>query len=163
MQQYQINIFGHHYLFDNREFAYSDGPEIPPDILKDPHCIAIWPWAADTRLLVWNTLIQAAALGLDTDRVDELQEKWYCDDKDAIMCAKTLGLSAEQYSHNYAVYDPFVPFVHRIIGEGPSYLWAFASLCKELGYKGGKHYNPQFGVMVRQYHDKYYTEQIKNN
>lgn len=108
-------------------------------------------WALDTRNRenAWRILIEATALGANADRVAELARHWRCDDEDAQLFAKYVGIRLFRDGESWgATRADFVNLAESPAGFGKTALEAFAALAVELGYRGGKTWGPSFADLA---------------
>ena len=143
-------ILGYYYLHENKELIYKPGSDSIVDIRDSDLCHSAWPIDPTNRSHAWDILVEANALGANKNRIQELAEKWGCDNEDAEHYAKYIGIEIGMDGDAYfARRLDFVNQVESPIGFGESYLEAMSELAKELGYKGGKMWNATFKTLVK--------------
>lgn len=138
-------IQGWYYLHTNGSLIYKASPDSACDIRDSDFARSLWPFDPEDRAGAWNILVEASVLDVDAVRIKELAEKWYCDDKDAANYADYLGLNLYMDGDAWcATRSDHIDLQTSPAGFGDTALEAMAALCKELGYTGGKMWNPTF-------------------
>lgn len=142
-------IQGWYYMHINKEFIYKDYPDAINDIRDSDFCHSAWAWDG-FRQTAWAILVEAMALGVNRERLQELACKWKCDDIDAKNYADfikiKIGIDGDSF---YATRADFINIQESPIGFGDSYLMAMSQLAIRLGYKGGKMWNATFEDLVK--------------
>ena len=152
-------IQGYYYLHENKELIYKPGSDSIIDIRESNLCHSAWAWDEE-RFTAWGILVEALSLGANKKRIKELAKRWKCDNKDAQNYAEYLGFEIEMDGDSYnAKRKDFVNLMESPCGFGDSYLEAMASLCKQLGFKGGKMWNVTFEGLLRGSNSKWVNRQ----
>jgi hypothetical protein len=142
-------IKGWYYLHQNNSLIYKNDPMAIIGIRESDLCLSAWPFDG-SRENGWTILVESCALGVDIDRVNELAKKWECDDLDADNYAKLIGVELGiDGTMQTAVTKNFVNLQVSPVGFGKTKLEAMAELCKELGYKGRKMWEPTFNDLLK--------------
>lgn len=147
-----------YYLHTNGDLIYKrdiDGSQAA-DIRESPFARGLWFIDLEDREDAWTLLVEALAAGANKERVQELAEKWGCDDEDAETYAKRLGfevwLGGDWYCANRADFDVEKSLTdpeHHPLGTGDTALFAIADLAKKLGYRPSKTgWAPRFAALV---------------
>jgi hypothetical protein len=145
----KCEIVGYYYQHKNGSLIYKSGTEAIVDIRDSDLCLSAWPWDG-SRLAAWNLLVEAKSLGVNNERIDELIDKWSCDDLDADNYASYIGvILGEDGNQKTAKLPNFINLSESHCGFGETYLEAMADLCKQLGYKGGKTWNSTFQSLIK--------------
>lgn len=139
-------MIGWYYLHENGDLIYkNDFPGVEADIRESPFVKALWSLDTKNRASAWQILVEALAIGANKPRVDELAQKWGCDDGDAENYARFLGIELQMDGNQWCATPPgFVNLQESSAGFGDTCLEAFASLADDLGYKGSKMCNANF-------------------
>ena len=138
-------IKGWYYLHTNGSLIYKAGSESAGDIRDSDFARAMWPFVQDDRETVWRILVEAGALGADPTRIAYLAKLWACTDEDAKVYASRIGVDLSMDGNAWCATGPsFVDLQVSPTGLGPTCLEALTSLCKELGFSGGKTGNATF-------------------
>ena len=132
-----MSIAGWYYLHENGDLIYkSDYEGVAADIRDSSFAVGLWPCDPRDREGAWSILVEALASGANKERIEQLAEKWGCNDKDApnyasrVKCTLTKDGSAWLATR----YD-FINLQESPSGFGDTALEAFAELAKDLGYK----------------------------
>lgn len=139
-------IEGWYYLHTNGDLIYKrEFPGIEADIRESSFARALWPIDTSDRESAWRVLVEALAAGANVHRIDELAEKWFCDDDDAINYIERLGLKLNRDGHAWCVTkSDFECLTTDPAGFGDTILEAMADLCKQLGYAPSKMWGATF-------------------
>jgi hypothetical protein len=139
-------IEGWYYLHTNGDLIYKrDFPGIEADIRESSFARALWPIDTSDRESAWRVLVEALAAGANVHRIDELAEKWFCDDDDAINYIERLGLKLSRDGNAWCVTrSDFECLATDPAGFGDTILEAMADLCKQLGYTPSKMWGATF-------------------
>jgi hypothetical protein len=139
-------IEGWYYLHTNGDLIYKrDFPGIEADIRESPFARALWPLDTHDRENAWTILVEALAAGVNPKRIDELSEKWACDDADAKTYIERLGLKLSLDGNAWCVTkSDFGCLATDPAGFGGTILEAMADLCKQLGYAPSKMWGATF-------------------
>lgn len=143
-------IQGYYYKHVNGELIYKNSPDAIVDIRDGDLCVAAWPFDPGDRVTAWNVLIEAMALGVSPARIHEMAVKWQCTDADAVNYAERIGVRlGVDGDKKMTTRKDFVNIQESPCGFGETYLEAMASLCKQLGYTGGKMWNHTFESLLK--------------
>lgn len=144
-------ITGWYYLHENKQLIYKNDEFAISDIRESDLCLSAWPWT-NQRPQAWGILVEGLALGANVDRITELLLLWKCDDADAVNYAEYVGCVLGQDGDKKTAYaGDFINLQESPCGFGNTYLEAMADLCKQLGYKGGKMWNPTFETIMKEH------------
>lgn len=142
---------GFYYLHTNGELIYEpdhDGTGIAGAV-KYPFCIAVWPVFQTNRSNAWDILVEALAAGADKAQIDELAEKWGCNDEDAMVYASYHGFRLSKDGDQFcATRSDFIDLQNSPAGFGATALEAISALAKELGYRPEKVCRKSFASLV---------------
>lgn len=145
-----MGVIGWYYLHENGQLIYK--PELGDtvaDLCESNLVQTFWPVDPADRASAWRLLVEALALGADTERVRALAVKWGCTDEDAQRYAERVGAVLSKDGDVWrATRTDFVCLQGPLVGSGPSALEALAALCKGLGYKGGKMWGVTFSDLL---------------
>lgn len=146
------NIKGWYYLHTNHELIFKhDTPGQEADIRESDFAVGLWAWTG-TKDNCWSILVEGLAAGADLQRIKFLSDLWECDDKDAEMYAAFLGIVLGQDGNQKtAKLKTFENLQESHCGFGDNNLQAMADLCKSLGYKPGKMWNPSFQDIIKRH------------
>lgn len=143
-------ISGWYYLHENGSLIYKNNPDAIADIRDSDLCLSAWPISVEDRSTAWAFLVEAGSLGVDKQKINELIEKWKCNDEDAVHYAQYVGIDlGEDGNQKTAAKKDFINPQESPMGFGDTYLQAMQGLCHELGYKGGKMWNAVFESLVK--------------
>jgi len=139
-----------YYLHQNGELIHKiDYPGIEADFRESDLVIAFWPLNTADRSTAWGLLVEALAAGASESRIDELAEKWNCDNEDAIKYVDYLGIELKMDGDQYcATRRDFVNLQDSPAGFGETALQAFSDLAKILGYRPAKMWGNTFQQLV---------------
>ena len=144
-------IQGWFYLHENMDLIYKPNPDAITDIRESDLCLSAWSWNGE-RPTAWNILIEALSLGANKERIIELAEKWKCNDVDAPNYANYYGIIlGSDGNSKTATLQNFINIQESPCGFGDTYLEAMSSLCKDVGFKGGKMWNKSFSDIIKEY------------
>jgi hypothetical protein len=146
-----MSIEGWYYLHENGELIYKrELGETAADIRESPFAKAMWPCDPSNRGMAWTMLIEALAAGANKLRVDELAQKWKCENHDAQTYAEHYGVNLNMDGDAFcATKKDFINLQESPAGFGDSYLEAMAELCKELGYVPSKMWGNSFVNLLK--------------
>lgn len=126
-------MLGYYYLHENGSLIFKNA-SYPIEDMRDSDLVkSIWNIDTSDRESAWNLLVEAGSIGADKERINELADKWGCDNLDAKIYASRVGVALLKEDER-----KYVASSQTKIGEGDSYLWAMIDLCKQLKYTGGK-------------------------
>jgi len=123
-------ITGWYYLHTNGNLIYKkDMPGIIEDFIKSDFVKRYWSVDLEKRENAWTILVEALAAGADRNRIDELANKWNCDDNDAQIFAaiRCVMLTKKELKWNASK--------DRVTCTGNTCLGAMARLAKMFGGK----------------------------
>jgi len=142
-------ITGYYYLHDNGELIYKPGTDCVADIRESDLARALWPLDPDDRAGAWAILIEGLSLGAKKDRIEELSQKWKCDNADADIYADRVGCNLTLDGNAWcATRMDFSNLQESPAGFGDTKLEAMAELCRELGYKACKMWGSSFQELL---------------
>lgn len=146
---------GWYYLHTNGDLIYKrELGGTAADIRESDFARALWPMDTSNREGAWRILVEGLAAGANPERIKELAEKWQCNDKDADIYAKHLGINLFLDENKWcATAGNFVNLQESEAGFGDTKIEAFASLCKALGYKPSKMWGATFKDLLDQNRD----------
>lgn len=146
-----MSIQGWYYLHTNGDLIYKRDLEgTAADIRETTFARSMWPMDTQDRAGAWQILVEASALGARPERIKELAEKWQCDDEDADIYAKRLGVTLQMDGNAWCAIPAWFINLHESpAGFGDTKLEALAALCKDLGFTGGKMWNATFESLLK--------------
>lgn len=98
----------------------------------------------------WNILVEGLALGARKSRIDELAQKWLCNDDDAEHYAKRVGIRIDRDGNMWCATGPgFTNLQESPAGLGETKLEAMAELAKGMGLPAGKMWRATFRDLLR--------------
>ncbi len=123
-----ILIDGYYYLHTNGDLILrSTEPEIEPG----GFVVEVWPFF-QSRNCAWVILVEALARGAKKDRVQELAEKWSCNDDDAQIFVNQVGLKVFRDGDKWcATFADFTNLQESQAGFGDTALEALADLARQ--------------------------------
>ena len=139
-----------YYLHTNGDLIHkNDYDGAAADFRESDFVKAFWMIDTKDRESVWALLVEALALGAKQERINELSEKWGCDDKDAEYYAKHVGLVLQLDGNAWCATGPgFSNLQESPAGFGDSKLEAISELAKDMGLKAGKLWNAHFSDLL---------------
>lgn len=88
-----MTISGYYYLHVNGDLIYKQNlPGTYEDLIKSVFVRRIWLADTSNRERAWDILVEASALGANMKKIEELKEKWGCDNDDALIYADRKGI-----------------------------------------------------------------------
>lgn len=145
-----MSIQGWYYLHTKGDLIYKPSPDAAMDIRDSDLARGLWPMDPSDRLGAWTILIEALAAGANRARIDDLAEKWRCDDEDARVYAGHVGcrlfMDGDQWC---AARQDFANIQESPCGFGRTALEALSELCKALGYRPAKMWGTSFADLLR--------------
>lgn len=146
-----MNIIGWYYLHVNGDLIYKHGSEAIADIRDSDFALCSWPFDPSDRKQAWETLVEALALGANPSRIDELADKWKCDDTDADKFAEVIGVIIKIDGTSWCAHKKnFLNLQESDSGFGDNKLKAMADLAKKLGISRGHMWRNTFSDLVSQ-------------
>jgi hypothetical protein len=147
-----VNIEGWYYLHENGELIYKlELGGTAADIRDSDLARCMWPMDKADRMGAWNILVEGLALGARKSRVDELAEKWGCNDTDADNYASRLAIRLDMDGNKWCATGPgFTNLQEFPAGFGDTKLEAMAGLAKDMGVHSGKMWRVTFADMLKQ-------------
>ena len=144
-------LTGWYYLHTNGDLIYKrDLGETAADIRESPFAVGLWPVDADERECAWNMLVEAWAGGGRKSRLQELADKWGCNNQDAEYYCEGIGAKIFLDGNAWcATRNDFINLQESPAGFGHNALEALAALCKELGYKPSKMWGTTFKDLLK--------------
>ncbi|MDT8900927.1 hypothetical protein [Anaeroselena agilis] len=144
-------IIGWYYLHINGDLIYKrELGDTAADIRESDMARMLWPIDPTNRATAWRILVEALALGANRQRINDLVEKWGCNNKDAHNYADYCGLNLFQDGNSWcATRQDFINLQESPSGFGDTCLEAMADLCKSLGYRPSKMWGASFEDLVR--------------
>ena len=145
-------IKGWYYLHTNGSLIYKrELGDQAADIRESDFATTMWAVDLTDREGAWSILVEALSLGANKERIEELADKWACNDVDAYHYAERIGVVLDMDGDAcFAKLPNFINLDESPSGFGDTYLEAMAELCKALGYKGGKMWNTTFKDLCKQ-------------
>lgn len=146
-----MSIIGWYYLHVNGELIYKrDLDGTAADIRESDLARGLWPMDPQDREGAWRIVIEAGAAGAKPERIKELAAKWQCDDEDAEIFAKHMGMRLYRDGNQWcATRADFENLQESTAGFGGTALDAFIDLAKSLGYKPSKMWGAIFRDLVK--------------
>lgn len=145
-----MNDNGWYYLHVNGELIYKPSSDAAMDIRDSDLARCMWPMDIQDRECAWNILVEGLALGASKSRVNELAQKWFCDDDDAERYAKRLGISICRDGNMWCATGPgFTNLQESPAGFGETKLEAMAELAKDMKLQSGKMWRATFKDMLK--------------
>lgn len=142
-------IIGWYYLHENNELIYKPSSDAITDIRDSSFAVCSWPMDPESRLMGWNILVESFALGAKKSRIEELADKWSCDNDDAETYASHIGVNLSVDGNQFcATKIDFVNLQESPAGFGATKLEAMSELAKELGISGGHMWRSTFQDLV---------------
>lgn len=146
-----MSIEGWYYLHVNGELIYKrELGGTAADIRESDLARGLWPMNPEDREGAWRILVEAGAAGAKPERIQELAKKWSCDDADAAIFAKRVGVRLfRDGSHFCATREDFVNLQESHAGFGVTALDAMIELAKALGFQPSKMWGTKFADLVK--------------
>lgn len=145
-----MSINGWYYLHQNGDLIYKPSPDSIVDIRESDFAVCSWPVDVSSRKNAWEILVESLALGAKKESVNELAEKWGCDDTDADMFSNVVGIVIKRDGNKWCAHKrDFVDLQASQAGFGVTKLEAFAALAKILGLKSGHIWRSTFSDLVK--------------
>jgi hypothetical protein len=143
-------IEGYYYLHTNGDLIYKrELGGTAADIRESPFAKAMWPIDPTDRKNAWDILVEAWAAGGRQSRIQELADKWDCNNLDAEHYAEVVGCKIFLDGNAWcATRRDFVNLQESPAGFGHNALEAMAELVKELGYKPSKMWGAKFSDLL---------------
>lgn len=141
-------IFGWYYLHTNNDLIFKRGADAIDDIRESDFCKDAWAWTGD-RPCAWGLLVEANCVGANKLQINNLVEKWGCNNEDAKVYAEYLGIELGMEGTSFtAKKKDFIDLAVSPCGFGDSYLDAMSDLCKQLGYLSSKTWGTSFELLT---------------
>lgn len=141
---------GWYYLHQNNDLIYKPSPDAIVDIRDSDFAVCSWPLDQSDRKGAWDILVEAQALGARKERINELAEKWNCNDVDADKYAEVVGAVIERDGNAWCAHrKDFIDLQSSPAGFGESKLEALSALAKELGLHGGHMWRATFSDLLK--------------
>lgn len=143
-----------YYLHENGELiCKKDLDGIVQDFRESDFVRAFWQIRDESsREDAWTILVEAMALKSDKERLKQLAKKWDCDDEDAQIYARRVGVKLFiDGDTKCAAKTGFIDLQSSPCGFGETYLEAMADLCHRLGFKDGKMWNKTFAQLLQEW------------
>ena len=139
-------IIGWYYLHENGSLIYKpETGETAADLRDSDLVKAMWPMEPSQREGAWQIVVESLAMGANPSRVNELADKWQCNDEDAENYASRVGVKLEKDGVAWCATGPgFTNLQESPAGFGGTKLEAMAALAKAVGVRHGKIWNPSF-------------------
>ena len=143
-------IEGWYYLHTNGDLIYKrEIGGTAADIRESDFARAMWPLDPTDRAGAWRIIVEAGALDAKKARVDQLAKLWGCTDQDAAVYADHVGCNIAMEGNAWcATAMDFINLQESPAGFGETAAEAMSSLCRELGYRGGKMWNSTFESLL---------------
>jgi hypothetical protein len=147
-----MTIAGYYYLHSNGDLIWKrnlDDGQVA-DFRESSFVIQFWPLDPQDRETCWRILVEASALGAKEHRLNELADKWGCDDADAQVYAHRIGVDLKRDGNAWCAMQMGATNIQEFAAgfSEQSALRAMAELCKELGYRAQKMWGPSFEQLV---------------
>lgn len=144
-------INGWYYLHTNGDLIYKRELEgTAADIRESDFAKALWPVDSSDRKMAWDILVEAWAAGGRKSRLQELADKWGCDNNDAEHYSGAIGVNIFLDGNAWcATRKDFVDLQESPAGFGDTALEAMAELAKDLGYKPSKMWGAKFSDLTQ--------------
>lgn len=126
---------GVYYLHENGELIYKPSDDSWWDIKDSDFSIMLWLVDSEDRESAWKILVESSALGANETRINQLAQRWGCDDADAEIYAKRIGVT---FHVNDGVVTASPINNDAVKGSGGTRLNALISLCKNTGFRACK-------------------------
>lgn len=144
-----MSTTGWYYLHQNNDLIYKPSPEAIVDIRDSDFAVCSWPIDPSNRKGAWELLVEAQALGANKNRINDLAEKWNCNDADAEKFAEAVGVAIERDGNSWCAHRiDFIDLQSSPAGFGDSKLDALSALALELGLRGGHMWRSTFSELV---------------
>lgn len=141
-------ITGYYSLNKNFDIALHN-PDCIADLRENDDVLMLWPKDDSNREWAWRLLIESIACGADKNKINEIAEKWQCDDADAEIYAERIGVVLlVDGASKMAVTRSFTNIQESYCGFGETNLEAMADLCVALGYVPQKMCGATFTELV---------------
>lgn len=140
---------GYYYLHTNGDLIYKKdvGGAQVADFRESDFVKMFWSLDLSNRYDAWRMLVEAKALGASQSRIDELAEKWGCNDEDAQHFADVLSIDLKMDGAQWCAHrSDFINLAESPAGFGDDCLSAMADLINNLGYKPAK----TWGATIRE-------------
>lgn len=147
-------IEGWYYLHENGDVIFkSDYEGVVADLRESDFVKALWSFDSADRQKAWSILVESLSAGANKKRVQELADKWSCNDKDAEIFAERIGVKLSMDGNQFCAIGPgFINLQESPAGFGDTALEAMAELAKETGYVPRKMWGNSFGFAVQVSH-----------
>ncbi|MBS0056913.1 MULTISPECIES: hypothetical protein [Yersinia] len=144
-----MSIIGWYYLHVNGELIYKPDPDAIADIRDSDLALCAWAIDPHNRKSAWELLVEAMALGANQSRIDELADKWKCNDTDADKFAEVVGVEIAKDRNSWCAHrKDFVNLQESPAGFGDNKLKAMADLAKTLGITSGHIWRSTFSDLA---------------
>lgn len=142
---------GWYYLHTNGALIYKrELGGTAADIRESPFAVMLWPCDPADRETAWRILVEAAALSATPEDIARLAARWGCDDEDAQVYAKRVGVGLFRDGDQWCAVRgaDFVDIQQSAAGFGDTCLQAMGALCKALGYVPAKMWGATFPQLL---------------
>lgn len=130
---------GHYYLHTSKNLIFKHANYPVKDIEESSFSHTIWEVDVTNRGNAWCIAIEAAALGADPKRIQELIETWELTDVDALNYLKYLHIEPTSWNKDDEIYKlDLTKNGVSLICSGNTWFEVLACLAKTLKYEGGK-------------------------
>ena len=145
-----MTIEGWYYLHENGALIYKrEFGDTVAELRESTFVKGIWPFDHEDRAQAWTILIESLAAGTDIHRIEDLAQKWFCDNEDAKNYADHVNLNIFMDGNSWcATKTDFTNLQESIAGFGDTALESMAELCKNLGYKPSKMWGVSFKDLI---------------
>lgn len=143
---------GYYYLHKNGDLIYKHFDEGRVSDFRDSDFVVFfWPCYLTERAGCWQILVEASSLGASKKRINELAEKWGCNDDDALIYAERIGVNLfKDVAHWCATRLDFKDIQNDQCGFGATCLDALVELCKDLKFAPCKlNWHHSFSELVK--------------
>ncbi|WP_272516321.1 MULTISPECIES: hypothetical protein [unclassified Providencia] len=147
-----MSFSGIYYLHENGDLIYKPGLDSVADVRESSFAKCSWLIDPSNRKCAWEILIEAQALGANKERIDELADKWKCNDDDAGAFADVVGVVIKADGDMWCAHkQDFTNIQEHPVGFGITKLDAMSDLAKSLGLTGGHLWRKTFSEHIADY------------
>lgn len=144
-----MSFSGIYYLHENGDLIYKPGLDSVADVIESSFAKCSWLIDPSNRKCAWEILIEAQALGANKERIDELAEKWKCNDDDAGMFASVANVDLTIDGNEWcAQRTDFINLQESPAGFGKTALEAMSNLASQIGITGGHIWRKSFSELM---------------
>lgn len=135
-----MRIEGYYYLHTNGDLIFKrDNDGVLGDFRESDFVRAFWPVIIESRESAWDFLVEAASMGANKDRVNDLIKNWKFTDDDAKVYCSRINVNVDKDGNAWCVTKKdFVNPQESPCGYGDTIFEALVDLCKALGFQATK-------------------------